>query len=421
MRIFISAGEPSGDLHAANLVASLRNRLPQAEFLGLGGPHMQRAGVRLLFPLVELAVMWFGRVLVNLPTFLAVASRADRAFRHHRPDAVILVDYPGFHWWIAWRARVRGIPVFYYVPPQIWAWASWRVKKVRKYFDHVLCSLPFEPPWYHARGVPGASYVGHPFFDEVAGRTLDEAFLTAQRRDNAPLVALLPGSRTQEIVRNLPILLRATARVTLVRPDVRFAVACLRPKHAELVRQMVREAGLDLPRLEVHQGRTPELIRLATLAWSVSGSVSLELMAEALPTVILYKVRRIDLLIARPFIKARFITLVNLLANDEVMPEYLTDRDVSKELAGWALRWLNSPEERAAASAALAALRDRVATPGASERAADRIAATLLPPARDHALCGPHARRLTDKGRASLLSEASSDGSVGLVDDSTAR
>ena len=98
-----------------------------------------------------------------------------------RPDAVVLIDYPGFHWWIAWRAKVHGIPVFYYVPPQIWAWAGWRVKKVRKYVDHVLCSLPFEPPWYHARGVPGAVYVGHPYFDELAERTLDEAFLAEER------------------------------------------------------------------------------------------------------------------------------------------------------------------------------------------------------------------------------------------------
>ena len=157
MRIFISAGEPSGDHHAANLIHALRRRLPDAEFVALGGPEVQKAGAQLLYPLIQLAVMWFGRVILNFHKFLAIGSLVDRHFANHRPDVVILIDYPGLHWWLAWCARVRGIPVFYYVPPQLWAWGGWRVKKVRKYVDHVLCSLPFEPDWYHDRGVPGAS------------------------------------------------------------------------------------------------------------------------------------------------------------------------------------------------------------------------------------------------------------------------
>ncbi len=391
MRIFLSAGEPSGDLHAANLVRALRKRLPEAEFVGFGGPCLEASGARLLYPLVELAVMWFGRVLLNLHKFLALASLADRHFRHERPDAVILIDYPGFHWWIAWRAKVRGIPVFYYVPPQLWAWAGWRVKKVRKYVDHVLCSLPFEPDWYHARGVPGAVHVGHPYFDELAERTLDDSFLDEQRRRGGPIVALLPGSRSQEITRNFPLMLRAAAIVAQRRPDARFLVACLREKHRAMVREILRESGISLPNLEIHQGRTPELIRLADVAWAVSGSVGLELMVEALPTVVVYKIRPIDLMIARPFIKAKFISLVNLLADAEVMPEYLTDRDVSGEMADWASKWLDHPAERAKAAKALADLRDRVARPGASERAAARIADVLAAsPSPDHQQPAPH-------------------------------
>ena len=180
MRIFLSAGEPSGDLHAANLIQSLRKRWPDAEFVGYGGPRMAQAGAEVLFPLVEMAVMWFLRVLLNLPKFMALVDQADRYFRDERPDAVVLIDYPGLHWWIARKAKERGIPVFYYVPPQIWAWAGWRVKKVKKYVDHVLCSLPFEPAWYHERGVIQAKYVGHPYFDELAERVLDETFLDAE-------------------------------------------------------------------------------------------------------------------------------------------------------------------------------------------------------------------------------------------------
>src|SRR5271165_5989269 len=382
MRIFISAGEPSGDLHGANLIEALRARLPEVEFVGFGGPKMSATGAKLLYPLVNLAIMWFLNVFLNILTFIRLIFRADRYFRDQKPDAVILIDYPGLHWWIAKRARARGIPVFYYVPPQLWAWAGWRVKKVKRTVDLVLCSLPFEPDWYRARGVSQAEYVGHPFFDELTERELDESFLAqVQAKANAhhgPLVAVLPGSRTQELTRNLPIMVRAAAKLAALRPATRFAVACLHEKHRALAEQIIKDYAAAAnapaaPAIEVYAARTPELIRLAEIAWAVSGSVSLELMMEALPTVILYKLNRFDLWIARPFIKAKFITLVNLLADAEIMPEYLTVRDVSEELMRWAAIWLGDPIARAQTTANLAALRHQVAQPGASRRAAQRI------------------------------------------------
>src|SRR3954451_19263586 len=229
MRIFISAGEPSGDLHAANLIHALRARMPEARFIGYGGPKMTEAGATLLYPLVNLAVMWFLNVLLNIVTFIGLIFRADRFFRDEKPDAVILIDYPGLHWWLAKRAKARGVPVFYYVPPQIWAWAGWRVKKVKKFVDLVLCSLPFEPAWYRARGVSHAVYVGHPYFDELAERILDETFLAAERSKPGPVVAILPGSRTQEVTRNLPIMIRAASKLVADHPELRprFVVASL--------------------------------------------------------------------------------------------------------------------------------------------------------------------------------------------------
>ncbi|WP_165231791.1 lipid-A-disaccharide synthase [Aquisphaera insulae] len=402
MKIFVSAGEPSGDLHGANLIEALRVRLPGATFLGYGGPRMAGAGATLIYPLVNLAVMWFLQVFANIATFVWLIFRADRCFREDRPDAVILIDYPGLHWWIARRAKARGIPVFYYVPPQLWAWAGWRVKKVRKFVDMVLCSLPFEPDWYRERGVPNAEFVGHPYFDELDERELDEGFLRdwSVEARGGPLVAILAGSRTQEVKRNLPIMLRAAARLAVDHPTARFAVASLHERHKGLAEQIIEATGREddapkLPAIEVHAGRTPELIRMADVAWSVSGSVSLELMMEALPTVILYKLNAIDLFIARPFIKAKFITLVNLLADAEIMPEYLTTRDVSVELAAHARTWLDDPIARARATANLAALRLRVARPGASQRAAGRIADWLEsrrsePPSQSPAYHGPH-------------------------------
>jgi lipid-A-disaccharide synthase len=385
MLIFISTGEPSGDRHGASIIHALRSRRSDARFVGFGGPEMTRAGAVLLYPLVDLAVMWFLRVLLNIGTFLRLLIQADRFFRDERPDAVILIDYPGFNWWVARRARARGIPVFYYVPPQLWAWAGWRVEKVRRFVDQVLCSLPFEPAWYRDRGVDGAVYVGHPFFDELAERRVDDTFVAEQRHHAGPLVAILPGSRTQELTRNLPVQLRAAAKLVRTRPEVRFAIACLHERHAELVRKIIGDLafelnglGMDPSAFEIHAGRTAELIRVATVAWSVSGSVSLELMMEALPTVVVYTVKRFDLWVARHFIKAKYITLVNLLADEELMPEYLTWSDVSDSLAGWADRWLGDPSSRARASAGLSSLARRVALPGSADRAADHVLDWLI-------------------------------------------
>jgi lipid-A-disaccharide synthase len=395
MRIFISAGEPSGDLHAANLIRAIRHRVPDAEIVGFGGPCMKSAGARLLYPLVNLAVMWFLSVFANIITFVRLVFQADRYFREHQPDAVVLIDYPGLHWWIAHRAKIRGIPVFYFVPPQIWAWAGWRVSKIRRDFDQVLCSLPFEPAWYQARGYHDAHFVGHPYFDELAERPLDAEFLRAQSAIPRPLIALLPGSRTQEVLRNLPDMIRAAAQLSQQRPDARFAVACFSEHHKTLAERIIADqkaadGSTVWPQINLFSGRTPELIRLARLAWAVSGSVGLELMMETLPTVVIYKIKQFDLWVARQFIKSKFISLVNLLANDEVFPEYLTYQDTSPDLVRWALEWIDNSPARSRATTSLRELRSQVAQPGASDRAAERILNFLAQQPPAHA--GPETR-----------------------------
>ncbi|MEW4566587.1 lipid-A-disaccharide synthase [Tautonia sp. JC769] len=406
MRIFISCGEPSGDLHAANLIRALRRRLPGARFVGFGGPRMTEAGATLLYPLVNLAVMWIAQVIANLHVFIGLLRQAGRSFREERPDAVVLIDNPGFNWGVARRAKAQGIPVIYFVPPQLWAWAGWRVVKVKKYVDHVLCTLPFEPRWYEERGFGGAEYVGHPYFDELAGRVLDDAFLAEQRARSGRVVALLPGSRTQEVERNFPMMLRAAATVARARPDVRFAVACLNDRHRDRCAEMIAaEPLVSGCSIELFSGRTPELIRLADLCWAVSGSVSLELMTEALPTVVVYKLGAAHLWLANKIVQVRYMTLVNLLADAELMPEYPTSGDVSHEMADHALTWLNNEAERLRVSESLAALRDRVVVPGATERAADRIAA-LLTTADRPGPRGPHRPLRAPSGQDERVEQA---------------
>lgn len=386
--IFFSVGEPSGDLHGANLIRQLQARYPGLKAVGYGGPKMAEAGCQLHADLTALAVMWFARALMNLHKFLNLASRADRYFRHHKPDAVVLIDYPGFNWWIARRAKAHGIPVFYYSPPQIWAWGRWRVKKMRRLVDHILCGLPFEEAWLRRHGC-NATFVGHPFFDEVRRYPYDERFIAEHSNRPGPLVVILPGSRNQEVTHNLRWFLKAAEMIRQQVPDVRFALAAFKPHQAQLARQMAEAA--DLP-IEVCLGKTPELMRLADCAMSVSGSVSLELLYHTTPTVILYWIKHYAYFVQTFFRKVKYITLVNLLSTDGLdneditpfdpsqpdadrvlFPEYLTYEDKSAQIAGHVVEWLTDPTRRAARVEALEQLKSRVAHGGASARAADYI------------------------------------------------
>lgn len=394
LRIFFSAGEPSGDIHGANLIRQLRQRCDRFEAVGYGGPQMAAAGCQLHADLTALAVMWFLRTLLSLHRFFDLVSRADRYFRHHRPDAVVLIDYPGFNWWIARRAKAHGIPVFYYVPPQIWGWARWRVKKMRRLVDHVLCCLPFEAEWFRRHGC-NATLVGHPFFDEVERQAVDEAFLAQHRQAEGPLVVILPGSRTQELTSNLKWFLKAAAHLRAAIPAVRLAIAAFKPHQAELARRQVAASGLPI---EVHAGKTPELMRAADCCMAVSGSVSMELLVHTKPTVILYWISPLAYWVQRMFRKVRFITLVNLLNADDpfvedttpfdpsqedadrvLFPEYLTYEDKSDLIAAHVIQWLTDPASRQQRVEQLSRLKAEVAQQGASQRAAEAILAVLCP------------------------------------------
>jgi lipid-A-disaccharide synthase len=373
-QIFLSAGEPSGDLHGANLIRALQKLDGGVQCVGFGGERMQAAGCRLLYPLCQLAVMWFLRVLARGHVFLSLLARADRFFHHHRPDAVVLIDYPGFNWWLARRAHHHGIPVFYFVPPQLWGWAGWRISKMRRWVDHVLCTLPFEVEWYRQRGVQ-AHYIGHPYFDELPRQRLDGQFQARQQARSNTIIGLLPGSRSQEISRNLSTLVRAATRIHLARADTQFLVACFKECHQQQVKAFLNGRGLSY--IEPCLGHTPEIIHLAHSCLAVSGSVGLELLYQEKPAVILYRIRPLDLAVCRWFKTSDYISLVNLLAGREIYPEFLTDRCEADAMSAHILRWLNDPMAYADVRAELRTLRRKVAEPGACERAARYIVADL--------------------------------------------
>ena len=413
MRVFLSAGEPSGDHHAAALVRALVARRPDVECVGLGGPCMADAGCRLIADLTQLAVMWFLRVILSLHRFVDLARRAERSFLDARPDVCVLVDFPGFHWWLAWRAKRHGIPVVFYCPPQIWAWGSWRVGKMRRLVDHVLSALPFEHEWFLKQGM-ASTLVGHPFFDEL--RIAMESARGPGRLDAAhdrPLVLLLPGSRGQELEANLATILRAAAGVAARVPAARFVVGALHERHATRVRDAIAALGRELDGVDVavETGRTRGLMREARCAIAVSGSVSLELLAARVPTAIVYRIGGVAHVVQSWFRHARFITLVNVLSArdpigptrptwrpprqvvpadpEAIYPEYLAVQDPAAHLAAHVVEWLEDPAVRRNVVARLDAVAAAVAQGGSAERAATAVLAI--------------ARRTADEQRARVI------------------
>jgi len=394
MRVFVSAGEPSGDHHAALLVRAIRARRPDVEVAGLGGPHMADEGVDLVADMTQFAVMWLSRAILNIHRFIDLARCAERSFLDAKPDVCVLVDFPGFHWWLAWRAKRHGIPVVFYCPPQIWAWASWRVKKMRRLVDHVLSALPFEHDWFTAHGLR-STLVGHPFFDELDTAIIRHSVATTAAE---PLVLLLPGSRGQEIEGVLGTLLQSAAIIRRSVPGARFAIGALHDRHARRIDEMLRAnreaSGLGI---EVHAGRTRSLIGEATAAIACSGSVSLELLAARVPTVIVYRISGFAYIVQSWFRRARFITLVNLLACREpigpvqpvlvppiavppadpeaVYPEYLAVSVPAERSAVHVVEWLTDAAQRRRTLERIEAVAATVARPGSAARAAEAVLA----------------------------------------------
>jgi lipid-A-disaccharide synthase len=365
---------------------------------------MEHAGCALIADMTQLAVMWFFRVLAKIHCFVDLARRAERSFLDERPDICVLVDFPGFHWWLAWRAKRHGIPVVFYCPPQIWAWASWRIHKMRRLIDHVLSALPFEHEWFLAQGI-SSTYVGHPFFDVRHAPEKDK-----RQAEEKPLVLLLPGSRGQEIEANLKSLLLAAQKIEQKIPHIDLVVDALHERHAKYINELIQgsPAGSYPNQFVVEAGKTSELIPQATVAVCVSGSVSLELLAARVPSVMVFSLSGLAYVVQSWMRHCRSFTLVNLLAMSDpigpvnpvfwpprqpsspdpkmLYPEYLTVADPSSALADHVVEWLTDPKVYKETVTALEKLAGKVAQPGSASRAAEvilNIATDGLSPSND--------------------------------------
>lgn len=374
LRVFIIAGEASGDSHGAALAKRLRARDPAVELEGLGGPLMAAAGVRVHENLVEHAAMGLLPVLKRLPFFVSKIKAAAARIAEARPDVFVPIDYPGFNFRVAARARAAGVKVCWYVSPQVWAWRPGRIHKVKRLVDHMMVLFPFEVPLYERVGVP-VTFVGHPLFDELRTRRPTPAFRAGLGLDpRTPLLGLLPGSRTQEIERNLPLELRAALRVAAAAPEVRFALPVAHPALRPLVEAIVARDAPGLP-LAILDGKASDVARVARAALCASGTATLELLHHECPMVVCYQATQLQELLVRPLLTTRWIGLVNVLAGREVCPEFARARDASAEVAAAALELLRDGRARKRCLAGLRALRREVDQKDIHGRAAETVLA----------------------------------------------
>lgn len=323
--IFFSVGEPSGDQHAARMVTELRRIDPALTLRGFGGPSMLAAGCSIDEDLTQHAVVGLLEVLPKLRQFFALADRAESIFQAGEVDAVVLVDFPGFNWHIAKRAKKYSIPVYYYCPPQLWAWAPWRIRKLRRTVDHVLTVLPVEQDYFASKGVP-CTYVGHPFFDAVNELELDQQVLRRFEllsQQGQRLVAVLPGSRDHEVHNNWPLMLQSIRTLHHRYPSARFLVAAYRDSQCLYCRNQLEASDETIP-IEFYVGRTSEIIEASRCAMMVSGSVSLEMMARRTPAAVLYRVGRFVHTVAKLLVRIDSITLPNLMDRRKVFPEFVS-------------------------------------------------------------------------------------------------
>ncbi len=367
MRIFVSALEHSADLYLADLVRSLRRQRPEAEIFGLAGPAAIAAGCRSIQDMTGKAAM-LNHAVARGPEALMLISQLDRAFSYDPPDLAILLDSPTFNLPLARRLKSRQVPVYYYIAPQVWAWAKFRVHKVRNRTDAVGCILPFEEEFFRAYGV-NATFLGHPLLDRLRAIPVDQAELQTIRSIGQPLVALMPGSRRHVIESVLADMLYCAKRIRRQMPAARFVISCARPDMLGLIQEICRKAGAtDIPIL---QSRNAEVLTAADLVLVASGTATLEVAYYGKPMIVCYKGNKYAYwAIAYWLIRTKYLSLVNILANQRLVPEFMPYYTDPEPIAQEALELLANEHLRQKVSGKLAEIMATLDKPGVADRVA---------------------------------------------------
>jgi lipid-A-disaccharide synthase len=365
----IVAGEASGDMYGAGVVAALRKKAPGIRFLGIGGPRMEEADVRILYRASGIAVVGMTEALPKMRRIHQAMNALKRAFKNDPTDLVILIDYPGFNLNLAKKAHDSGIPVLYYIPPQVWAWREGRVKKIAKRVDRVAVILPFEKEFYSRYGVE-VEYVGHPLLDDMElGSSMEQVREHLGIGDDQfPVLGLLPGSRNEEITRHLPPIMGAAEIISRTYPNLHCILPLAATVDEEIVKPYLENARVGIT---VRRANTKRVLGACDLALVASGTATLEAAITETPMVILYRVSFLTYVLSKLLAKVSHIGLVNLVAGREIVPELIQGNATDARLAEEGLSLLADRARREDMKENLRLVRGKLGQGGASERVAE--------------------------------------------------
>jgi lipid-A-disaccharide synthase len=366
----ISAGEASGDRLGAGLARSLRRLHPGVELLGMGGDEMANAGVRLVQHAAEVAVVGFVEVVRHLPTIRRAMARVENAVRDERPDVLVPVDFPDFNLRLAARVKGSGVPIVYYVSPQVWAWRRGRVRTMRDLVRRMLVLFPFESAFYEAEGVP-ATFVGHPAAASRDRASRGDVLPRVGLDPRAPVVALLPGSRVGEAGRLFPILLAAADALRRTHPAAQFVVpraSTIPPGFLEAI-----AARANAGAVAIREGVYPAILDVADAGAVASGTATLDAALAGLPFVAFYRMQFLSYFIAKALVRVDHIALPNLVAGGRIVPELVQGACTPQAIADQLAAFLDDRSQADALRLGLSGVRDRLRGDGAFDRAAAAV------------------------------------------------
>lgn len=369
-KVLIIAGEVSGDMHGASLVTSLKKKTNDIEFFGLGGKRMEDAGVRLYYNLVDIAVLGLFEVLKNYATFRKIFDDTVRKLDEEKFDCVILIDYPGFNLRFAKYVKKKGIPLLYYISPQVWAWGKGRIKTIKTLIDKIVVLFKFEEELYSEKGL-NVEFVGHPLLDLVKPAiTKEESYGAFGLKKDKKTVVFFPGSREFEVRGLLPIMIKTAELIKRDYPAVQFLMVRLPSLKKDIFDNILKDTKLEIKLIE---GRSYDAIEASDLMIIKSGTGTLEATILQKPMIITYKASFITYLITRFLIKLPYIGLVNVIAGKKIVPEFLQYNARANLIAKEAISILEDSSKANEIKKQLRAIKEKLGEPGANERAAEAV------------------------------------------------
>ena len=362
-KVFIVAGEPSGDIHAAKLVSALKVISPKTKFFGNGGDKMSESGVEIIHHINDLSVMGFIEVIKHLPKLLNILQSTVSSIKNIKPDRIILVDYPGFNLRLAKKIKSLRIPITYFILPQLWAWKENRIKTMKNTIDQSISIFPFEAEWFNSRGLD-TFYAGHPFVERNYDLDDKSKFLNKHNfKQDRPIIVLLPGSRQQEIDYHWPIFLKTVSMLNKKMPSVQTVVVKYNNVTLKPVPSYIK--------IEVSMRSA---MKYGTAAISSSGTATLECALANLPTVVCYKMSYVNWILFKFFGKVKYISIVNLIANKKIIPELIQHRMTAKNIINKIFPYLDiTSNKRQTTIKKYKKLRNNLGSPGVFDRVANII------------------------------------------------